>query len=959
MKRLNLFRRLLPISLLSFCTLAFLVGVLAFLSDEVGAKPEAVTVSGSIITDTVWTAVASPYVLTDTVTITPGVTLTIEPGVMVMAQDDSFTALIVENGANLIAVGMPTDPITFTSVADSAPGQWSGVLLRGGAQFEYITFRYGTYNIDIESSTGDLVSIENSTIRDSSDYGLYVDSDALHRLQMANVTYANNTFNRVFIDGTDWLAGNATLSPQLGLEGYEIGNWLGAREGITFTIDPGVTVMAGDEYAAIGIWEGGHLQAVGTADMAITFTVSPDSNDNMWSGIYLRGGSAQLIHTIVRYSNPTILIDEAAGDAVLIENSTIQDGGGYGLQIDAIALHRLHMTNVSFLDNAINRVLIDTNNGDNLLFGNAILSSQPGLEGYEVSPSYLEVPDGITLTLEPGVALYSASTLIVRGYLDAVGTTSSPITLTSVEDNAPGQWHNIFLDNTGAHLENTVIRYARFNFSIGGISNKPVILRDSLLSEAEEFPLEIGSNALHRLQMENVTFRDNLKNRVSVRGCEGYDDVLMNNAILSAQPGLEGYELECWWRDTKLSIPAGLTLTMEPGVTLFVDPDAVVDVEGHLQAVGTAVSPITFTTINTGSERWAGLVVTGSAELVHANVIESGNSGVDVRGGQVSVACSTFAENGGDGVVVADGGSPLVTLFDSNIFNNDGAGVLNDSGNEIDGRYNWWGDASGPGGQGPGNGDEISGTIRYQPWLTTPSTCTAGEIADLTLTVDLLADNPVLPGQPVSYAFTFSNNGPGQATAVTLTHPLLITLIGVSISSSLPITPTGNVSYTWQLPDLDVGERGVITVNGRVSPTLITTTTIPIQATIDSQVIDLDPGNNSEVVSLTVDLPQVQFSQSVYTVTESMTAVPITLTLDIPNPYAPVTVELHVGGELTTVVTFTPGITSLAYHLPLPESGTTLTLANPVGALLGELDTAVVVLPDESNKVYLPLIVRP
>lgn len=38
----------------------------------------------------------------------------------------------------------------------------------------------------------------------------------------------------------------------------------------------------------------------------------------------------------------------------------------------------------------------------------------------------------------------------------------------------------------------------------------------------------------------------------------------------------------------------------------------------------------------------------------------------------------------------------------------------------IDARYNWWGDASGPGGSGPGNGVKLRGNILFEPWLTQP-----------------------------------------------------------------------------------------------------------------------------------------------------------------------------------------------------------------------------------------------
>lgn len=43
------------------------------------------------------------------------------------------------------------------------------------------------------------------------------------------------------------------------------------------------------------------------------------------------------------------------------------------------------------------------------------------------------------------------------------------------------------------------------------------------------------------------------------------------------------------------------------------------------------------------------------------------------------------------------------------------------SGLGIDARYNWWGDASGPSGAGPGTGDAVMAAANYEPWLTEPA----------------------------------------------------------------------------------------------------------------------------------------------------------------------------------------------------------------------------------------------
>jgi hypothetical protein len=38
----------------------------------------------------------------------------------------------------------------------------------------------------------------------------------------------------------------------------------------------------------------------------------------------------------------------------------------------------------------------------------------------------------------------------------------------------------------------------------------------------------------------------------------------------------------------------------------------------------------------------------------------------------------------------------------------------------VDARVNWWGHPSGPGGEGPGLGEEVAGDVLYDPWLPLP-----------------------------------------------------------------------------------------------------------------------------------------------------------------------------------------------------------------------------------------------
>ena len=84
----------------------------------------------------------------------------------------------------------------------------------------------------------------------------------------------------------------------------------------------------------------------------------------------------------------------------------------------------------------------------------------------------------------------------------------------------------------------------------------------------------------------------------------------------------------------------------------------------------------------------------------------------------VNVAGNTFTENS-LGIYVFDTQTELtgITVNFNNIVGNSWYGVWNEGGEALDATKNWWGDASGPSGVGPGDGDDISSKVLYSPWL--------------------------------------------------------------------------------------------------------------------------------------------------------------------------------------------------------------------------------------------------
>jgi hypothetical protein len=74
------------------------------------------------------------YLLQGNVYLTDNATLTIEPGTVIMGDFDSKASLVITKGATLVAEGLETDPIVFTSNRPvRKAGDWGGIIVLGDA----------------------------------------------------------------------------------------------------------------------------------------------------------------------------------------------------------------------------------------------------------------------------------------------------------------------------------------------------------------------------------------------------------------------------------------------------------------------------------------------------------------------------------------------------------------------------------------------------------------------------------------------------------------------------------------------------------------------------------------------------------------------------------------------------------------------------------------------------------
>ncbi|MBI4745247.1 MAG: right-handed parallel beta-helix repeat-containing protein, partial [Deltaproteobacteria bacterium] len=215
-------------------------------SSSAGGTTKGTNTSGAISGNTTWTLANSPYILSGSVLVNAGVTLTIEPGVTV--KFDSGKSLQIDG--TLIARGTSSDKITFTSNKSApAAGDWGYILFSdtstdatydgsgnytGGSVLEFAVVEYaggvavnnngavrlnnahplinyctirnnGTLNTGasgINAYVNSNLKISNNTIQSNSNGGINLSGGAVGAtITIANNTITNNTASYSWYSG--------------------------------------------------------------------------------------------------------------------------------------------------------------------------------------------------------------------------------------------------------------------------------------------------------------------------------------------------------------------------------------------------------------------------------------------------------------------------------------------------------------------------------------------------------------------------------------------------------------------------------------------------------------------------------------------------------------------------------------------------------------------------------------
>ncbi len=722
------------------------------------------------------------------------------------------------------ATGTATSPISLTTANSQMPNSWGGLAFwpgsAGALDHVHISFA-GSGLHDAPGGSccphADIVvnnanpTIANSTIDYSSNNGIEVEGGAdptltnddlldngtwgLHYDFTPSITFDNNGLvasGNGLGDVVDIAAGSITGTlidnnpgPPIRFDGT-----IGVNAGAEFDVAAGMTVYFNGELDVAGT-----LNANGTASQPISLTTTSGQAPNSWAGVaFWPQSTGTLDHMHLSFAGSGI--HDAPGgsccphaDVVVnnanptITNSTIDYSSNNGIEVEGGANPTL--TNDDLLDNGrwplhydftpsitlANNGLVASGNGS----GDVVDIAAGGITGTltlnNPGPPVrfdgtIGVNGGATFNIAAGMLVYFNGELDVAGALNALGSATSPVSLTTTSGQVPNSWAGVaFWPGSGG-----VINYTHLSFAGSGIHDAPggsccphaditvnaanPTIANSTLDTSSNNGIEVEGGA------NPVLFKDVLSNNggwplrydytpsitlvnnglvASGNGAGNYIDVAagtMTGTLTDNNPGLP------LRFDSTLAIATGATFNVAAGMTVYFNGE--LDVAGTFNANGTGTAPISLTTTSGQvPNSWGGIAFwpqsTGRLGGVHLSFAGSGlhdapggsccpHADLVINDAAVTVTGSTIDQSSNNDVLVE---SNNVTAGEQAVLHADsfGAvpggsfGVVNSTpagATPVNATYNWWGDASGPAGAGSGFGVPVSTGVIFNPFLLAP-----------------------------------------------------------------------------------------------------------------------------------------------------------------------------------------------------------------------------------------------
>ncbi|MDZ4064775.1 MAG: right-handed parallel beta-helix repeat-containing protein, partial [Coriobacteriia bacterium] len=362
----------------------------------------------------------NPYVLEEPGLIVPeGVTLAIEPGVIVKAES-SVTSLTVEGV--LVAAGTDASPVIFTSLTDDeggdtngdgaatqpAPGDWAGITIQDAAsqsRLEYVVMRYGGTDAQpllLVSDSSPAVSHAEVT-EFTGDAGVVVrGSTAQPTISLSSITAG--TTGVIYEEGAAGELSGSTLSGHEydGIDIYDTCSPEIRQNDISSNGYDGIYFDGGASVAAVSdnVLADNGLYAIDVYDDAAPVLEGNSGSGNAYNAICLTGDRSENEEWLLKADGFPYLIDwyySIGPDAsVEFESGSVVKSDGGRLDISGALLAS---------GSALDRVVFTSVNDD--FHGGDTLD-----DGSQTSPS---AEDGAAISVEPGGQLTMAHTDVLYG----------------------------------------------------------------------------------------------------------------------------------------------------------------------------------------------------------------------------------------------------------------------------------------------------------------------------------------------------------------------------------------------------------------------------------------------------------------------------------------------------------------------------------------------------------------
>jgi parallel beta-helix repeat protein len=644
----------------STCLLVLILSLASAVPVLAAPLSAATTIPGGNVSGT-WDASGSPYLIDGDITVPAGQTLTIEPGVEVLFQ--GFYGLTV-NGT-LQAVGTESEPILFGGGHPTAG--WVSINIIDATDSSQLTY------VIVENAARTGVYIENtsplisySTIRNNEGGGIkLLNSNARlvgnHIINNTNSSSGGGVYmldspNPELTDNV--ISDNSVIRPPSGfIPSTGAGGGIFARSS-----DPVLrgNVISNNSVGAARQRGGGiHFYY---ADAVLINNTITGNTAGEGAGIYLYYSELTLVNTILWHgsSDEEIYVSEygSSTDAINVAYSDMQDGQA-GIVTNGNGT-------LNWLEGNIDAdpLFVDAANGDYQL--------QAGSPAIDAGTALFELGGQVLVDLDSSEYNGSAPDMGALEFGGGGSPNQPPVAVASVTPDHGSAPLTVQFSSADSYDPDGTISATLWDFGDGS-------------SSSEANPSHTYTSVGNFQVMLTVTDNDGATHNttISVEVTDG-TSVYAGDVFGTWNAAGSPYRIE-----GDITVPAGQTLTIEPGVEVLFQGPYGLTISGILQAVGTEGAPILFGGGHP-TAGWSSIDIydaTDNSQLTHVIIENANHAAVRIENVSPLISYSTIRNNEGGGIHMVNSNARLVgNRIINNTTSGSGGGVyMLDSNPELTG----------------------------------------------------------------------------------------------------------------------------------------------------------------------------------------------------------------------------------------------------------------------------------